>query len=132
MAETETYRFKGREDGLPVERLVLKGSTDNPEEWVDNDGIVDLTEDQLKDYKASGLKFTKLDPEAAQKARQTQIDSVSEAATRRGADQMDPAAVIAAKKVAEQNEASNAPSGSSDSSGDKAKQSGSGSGGKQS
>lgn len=116
MADTkETYRFKGRSDGLPIQRLVLSGSTDNPEEYVDLNGIVDLSEEQLEDYKNTGLKFTKLSEDDAKKVKQQQLDSVSAAAKRRGADQMDPQAVLAARRVEEESkkasESASAPSG---------------------
>lgn len=100
MADTKTYRFTGmKDDWNTTDRIILKGSTDNPEEYITKGGIGDLTQEQYEDLKAHGHKLTALSPEDAKKAKDEQLASVTEAATRRGADQMDPEAVLAAQRA---------------------------------
>jgi hypothetical protein len=133
---TETYRFDGMKAGWDsTDKIILKGSTDNPEEWIDLKGHADLSEEQVADLKDHGVRLTKLDAEKAREVKQQQVDSVTEAASKRGADQMDPQAVLAAQRLQQESQKSDAEpssgtgnggdkSGSGDSSGDKSKSGG--------
>lgn len=58
------YKFGGSNvPGMEVNRLIMKGSSTNPDESVEMGGIVELSDDQVKMYRSQGLKFTKTDDE---------------------------------------------------------------------
>lgn len=57
-----SYKFGGSKvPGSEVNRLVVKGSSTNPDEYVDVGGTVELSDEQVEQYRKSGLKFTKSD-----------------------------------------------------------------------
>lgn len=57
---TETYKYGGSsQSGRGSGPLIRKGSILNPEESVEIGETVELTEDEVKELRASGLKLTK-------------------------------------------------------------------------
>jgi hypothetical protein len=62
----EVYKFTGMKDlGTHVDRIIVEGSTSNPERYVDLGGTIELTEEEASDLKASGHKLTKQSEESS-------------------------------------------------------------------
>lgn len=129
MAETATYKFQGATDRTQkLASVDLKGLTDGDQGVVGVGGTAVLTEAQVADARASGAKFTKLSDEEAKKLEQEQESGTQDILTKRGADQTDPEAVLAAREQIENKQSQSPPqqSGSSGSKGDAGKSGGDG------
>lgn len=97
--ETTTYRFNGsKQPGVRTRRLILEGTHDNPERYVDRGETIGLTEEEHASLSKS-YKFTKVNKDGSdddenregsagpaetreeQQAQQAESTGVSETAT---------------------------------------------------
>lgn len=55
------YKFKGRKThGDTTARLVLEGSTSDPKRYVDRDGEIELTDEEVESLRKNGYDFHKV------------------------------------------------------------------------
>lgn len=81
----ETYRFTGSKvQGDNTQRIILEGSTSDPKRFIDRGNSGEMTEEEVKEYRAMGFNFTKLNEE---QVATEQEKAESGADTKRGADQ---------------------------------------------
>ena len=70
-----TYKFGGSNvPGQEVNRLVLEGTSVEPTKSVVIGGTVELTEEEVKEYRAAGLKFTKTNADGTEDDESTEQD----------------------------------------------------------
>ena len=63
---TETYRFDGAKNPADkTARVILEGSTSNPESYVDLKDTIELDDEKVKELRAAGLKFTKVNEDGS-------------------------------------------------------------------
>lgn len=56
----EVYKFVGMKDaGYNVERIIVEGSTSNPERYVDKGGTIELTDEEVKHLRGLGHNLVK-------------------------------------------------------------------------
>lgn len=95
------YRFKGAKKDSPFTLGAIDASklTDGRVSTIAVDGVAELSEEEVKELTSIGADLTKLSDTEASKYRDDQAKGQTDILTKRGADQTDADAVLAAREA---------------------------------